>query len=114
MVTEKKSLAVQILTVLVLLIGAYSGYLNPSAQAWLGIVSMGLTLTLSTFFPSGSLPKGWTAIMWITNISGVVMQLLNALGDNGLVDAQTINIIMIAINVILQVIVKEYEVKKVA
>lgn len=114
MVTEKKSLAVQILTALALLIGAYSGYLNPSAQAWLGIVSMGLTLTLSTFFPTGTFPKGWTTIMWITNISGVVMQLLNALGDNGLVNAETINIIMIAINVLLQVTVKEYGVKKVS
>lgn len=109
MVTQKKSLAVQIMTVIVLLIGAYSGFFTESTQAWLGIASMALTLTLSTFFPSGTLPGGWTAIMWITNIAGVVMQLLNALGSQGLVDAQTVNIIMIAINVLMQVVVKQYD-----
>lgn len=105
----KKSLAVQIMTVLVLLIGAYAGFFSEGAQAWLGIVSMALTLTLSTFFPSGTLPKGWTSVMWITNVSGVALQLLNAIGNEGLVDAQTINIIMIAINTVLQVVVKNYE-----
>lgn len=109
MVTQKKSLAVQIMTVLVLLIGAYAGFFSSSAQAWLGITSMALTLTLSTFFPSGTLPTGWTLIMWVTNIAGVIMQLLNAIGDQGLVDAQTINIIMIAINVLMQVVVKQYD-----
>lgn len=108
MVTEKKSIAVQIITVLVLLIGAYVGFFSPSGQAWLGIISMGLTLALSTFFPSGTFPKGWTAIMWVTNISGVVMQLLNAMGTQGLVEPQTINFIMIAINLILQIVIKQY------
>lgn len=109
MVTEKKSLAVQIMTILILLIGSYTGYFSPEVQAWLGIASMAMTLTLSTFFPSGNLPAGWTVVMWVTNIAGVVMQLLNALGSQGLVDAQTINIVMIAINVILQTVVKQYE-----
>jgi hypothetical protein len=109
MVTEKKSLAVQIMTILILLIGAYTGLFSSEVQAWLGIAAMALTLTLSTFFPTGTLPKQWTAIMWITNVSGVIMQLLNALGSQGLVDAQTINIVMIAINVIMQTVVKQYE-----
>lgn len=109
MVTEKKSLAVQIMTILVLLIGAYTGLFSPEVQAWLGIAAMALTLTLSTFFPTGTLPKQWTTIMWVTNIAGVIMQLFNALGSQGLVDAQTINMVMIAINVILQTVVKQYE-----
>lgn len=108
MVTEKKSLAVQIMTIILLLISSYSGFFGESVQAWLGIVSMALTLVLSTFFPSGTMPKGWTAIMWIVNICGVVMQLLNAMGSQGLIDAQSVNIVMISINVILQVIVKQY------
>lgn len=111
MVTEKKSLAVQILTVIVLMIGAYMGSFNNETQAWLGIVSMALTLTLSTFFPSGSMPTGWTAILWVTNIAGVVLQVLNAIGTAGLVDAQVINMIMIAINILLQVFVKDYTIK---
>ncbi len=110
--TEKKSLAVQVLTVITLMIGAYSGLMNPIFQAWTGIVAMAATLTLSTFFPSGQIVKGWTTIMWITNVSGVVLQLLNALGNSGLIDVQTINMIMIGINVLIQVFVKDYTVKK--
>lgn len=105
----KKSLAVQILTALVLLIGAYAGFFSPEVQAWLGIASMALTLTLSTVFPSGTLPTHWTTVMWITNVSGIILQVLTVIGEQGLVDAQTINIVMIAINVILQTIVKQYE-----
>lgn len=111
MVTEKKSLAVQILTVIVLMIGAYMGSFSTGVQAWLGIVSMGLTLVLTTFFPSGSMSAGWTTIMWVTNISGVVLQVLNAMGTAGLVDAQVINMIMIAINILMQVFVKDYTIK---
>lgn len=114
MVTEKKSLAVQILTVIILMIGAYMGAFSTGAQAWLGIVSMGLTLVLSTFFPSGSMPTGWTTIMWITNISGVVLQVLNAMGTSGLIDAQVVNMIMIGINILLQVFVKDYAIKPVS
>ena len=108
MITQKKAIAVQIITVLVLLIGAYMGTFSTGVQAWLGIVSMALTLVLSTFFPSGNMPTGWTTVMWITNISGVVLQVLNAMGNTGLVDAQVINMIMIGINVFLQVFVKDY------
>lgn len=108
MITQKKSLAVQILTVLVLLIGAYSGLFGDTAQAWLGIVSMGATLVLSTFFPSGNMPSGWNKIMWITNITGVALQLLTAIGSAGLVDVMTINTIIVSINIFLQVFVKEY------
>jgi len=108
MITQKKSLAVQILTVLVLMIGAYSGMFGATAQAWLGILSMGATLALSTFFPSGTLPNGWSKIMWITNIAGIVLQLLTAVGSAGLIDAMTINTIILAINIFLQVYIKEY------
>ncbi len=110
--SEKKSLAVQILTVIILMIGAYSGMMSPTAQAWMGIVAMAATVTLSTFFPSGQIVKGWTTIMWITNISGVVLQLLNAMGNSGLIDVQTINMIMIGINILIQVFLKDYTVKK--
>lgn len=110
MITEKKSLAVQILTVLVLLIGAYSGMFGATAQAWLGIVSMGATLVLSTFFPSGTLPTGWNKLMWITNITGVVLQLLTAIGSTGLIDPMMVNTIIIAINVFMQVFIKNYPV----
>lgn len=108
MITQKKSLAVQLLTVVILMIGAYAGLFSTGAQAWLGIASMALTLVLTTFFPSGNMPTGWTAIMWVTNITGVVLQILNSLGETGLVDAQTVNMIMIGINILMQVFVKDY------
>lgn len=109
---EKKSLAVQFITVVILMIGAYTGMFNSGVQAWLGIVSMALTLGLSTFFPSGTLVKGWTAVMWALNISGIVLQLLNALGGSGLVDPQITNAIMIGINILIQVFVKNYNTAK--
>ena len=113
MLTQKKSLAVQIITVAILLIGAYAGMFTTGVQAWLGIASMALTVVLSTFFPSGEMVKGWTAVMWVTNIAGVVMQLINAMGSSCLVDAQTINMIMIGINIFIQVFLKDYTAKKV-
>lgn len=108
MVTEKKSLAVQILTVLILLIGAYAGLFGATTQAWLGIISMGATLVLSTFFPSGTLPTGWDKIMWVTNITGVVLQLITAIGSAGLIDVMTVNAIIISINIFLQLFIKNY------
>ena len=114
MVTQKKSLAVQLLTVVILMIGAYMGSFSAGVQAWLGIASMAITLVLSTFFASGTMPSGWTTLMWVSNIAGVVLQVANALGTTGLVDAQTINMIMIGINILLQVFVKDYAVTPVA
>jgi len=113
MITQKKSLAVQILTVIVLMIGAYMGSFSEGTQAWLGITSMAITLALSTFFSSGNMPTGWTTLMWVTNGAGVVLQILNAMGTSGLVDAQTINMIMVGINILLQVFVKDYTVQPV-
>ena len=105
---EKKSLAVQFITAVILMIGAYAGMFSSGAQAWLGIASMVLTVILSTFFPSGTLVKGWTALMWAFNISGIILQALNAIGSKGLIDPQTTNAIMIGINVLIQVFVKNY------
>jgi len=62
-IMEKKSLAVQMITAVLLLIGAYSGMFTEGVQAWLGIASMALTLVLSTLYPSGTLVKGWTTMM---------------------------------------------------
>ena len=105
---EKKSLAVQLITVVVLMIGAYSGMFGTGSQAWLGIVSMAATLALTTFFPSGTVVKGWTAVMWLVNLGGIVVQLMNAMGSAGLVSAEVTNAIMIGINIIIQVFAKDY------
>ena len=108
MIKEKKSLAVQIIATLLLLIGAYSGSFNENVQAWLGIATMTLTVVLSTFAPSGVFVKGWNWIMWATNISGVVILVLIAMGDIGKVSVLVVNQIIIVINIFLQLFVKDY------
>lgn len=106
----KKSLAVQLITAALLLIGAYSGMFSTGAQAWLGIVSMGLTLFMSTVLPTGTMPKGWTTMMWIFNLSGIVLQLLDTMGSMGLVEPKITNAIMIGLNILIQVFIKDYTV----
>lgn len=111
---ERKSLAVQLITAVLLMLGAYAGMFGPIGQAWLGIVSMALTLVLSTFFPSGTPVKGWTIVMWVTNIGGIVTQLANAMNSSGVVNEKTtliINSIMIGVNIIIQVFAKDYSLK---
>ena len=98
-----KSVAVQIITTVILLIGAFGANLSGTFAAWLGIVSMALTLILSTFAPSGTFVKGWSVVMWATNIGGILTQLLVATSDAGLVAANITNGIIVVINIILQV-----------
>jgi len=107
-IMEKKSLAVQMITAVLLLIGAYSGMFTEGVQAWLGIASMALTLVLSTLYPSGTLVKGWTTMMWVFNISGIVLQLLDTMGKTALLEPKVVNGIMIGINILIQVFVKDY------
>lgn len=105
---KAKSLAVQLLTALILVIGAYSNMLPASVAAWLGIVSMAATLILNQWFSTGTIVKGWTWVMWATNIAGIVLQLMAAIGDNGLLAANVTNGIIIAINIFMQAFLKDY------
>lgn len=105
---KAKSLAVSVISAAILVIGAYSGYLTATAQAWAGIVAMALTLTLSTIFPSGEIVKGWNWVMWSTNIAAIVLQLLSATMDKGLLAPELVNGIIIAINIFIQVFLKSY------
>lgn len=98
-----KSIAVQILTTVLLLLGANIFGFTGVAAAWAGIASMALTLVLSTFAPSGTFVKGWSVVMWATNIGGIIIQLLSAMSDQSLVAANITNGIIIVINIILQV-----------
>jgi uncharacterized membrane protein YphA (DoxX/SURF4 family) len=98
-----KTIATQIITTMILLIAAFGIQLGGQAASWLGIVSMVLSLVLSTFFASGTMTKQWTVVMWATNISGILIQFLNATGDQGLIAANVTNGIVIVINIVLQV-----------
>lgn len=105
---KAKSLAVSIISALILVIGSYSGFLNASWQAWLGIVAVALNLILSTWFPSGTIVKGWNWVMWATSGSAIVIQILNATLTAGLVAPEIINAIIIGINIFIQTFLKDY------
>ena len=103
-----KSLGVSLISMAIAAIAAYSSLGSPAVAAWLGIVSFTLTLVLSTFAASGEFPKGWTAVMWITNGVGIVIQVLTAMADKQLADPVTINYVIIGINILMQTFIKDY------
>lgn len=98
-----KSIAVQIVTTLVLLIGYFGNMFDAGTAAILAAISYGLTAVLSTFAPSGEWVKGWNVVMWATNIVGVVTQILNYTSDNGLVAVNVTGAIIAVLNILLQV-----------
>lgn len=103
-----KSLGVSLISMAIAAIASYSALGSPAVAAWLGIVSFGLTLVLSTLAPSGEFPKGWTAVMWITNGVGIAIQVLTAIADKQLADPVTINYVIIGINILMQTFIKDY------
>lgn len=105
---KAKSLAVSIITTLILVIGGYAHSFSPAVQAWLGISSFGLTLVLTTFFPSGTLVKGWNWIVVATNATGILLQLLSAVSDKGLLPVEVVNGLIVAVNIFIQGFLKDY------
>lgn len=105
---EKKSTFFNIATLIVLAIGAYGGLFSATVAAWLGIASMALTLTLSTWFPSGTFVGFGNATSWVVNGAGILIQLLNATSEQALIPADVVSYVVIGINLILQVYFKEY------
>lgn len=103
-----KSLLVQILTTIILVIGSYGKLFDATTAAWLGIVSMGLTSILGTFFKSGEFVKGWSKVMIAVNAIGILVQLLNASSENGLLPADVVNYVVIGINIFMGVFLKDY------
>ncbi len=105
---QKKSTFFNIATLIVLAIGAYGGLFTVTAAAWLGIVSMALTLVLSTWFPSGTFIGFGNSATWVVNGAGILIQLLNATSEHELIPANIVSDIVIGINLILQVFFKDY------
>lgn len=105
---KAKSLAISILSAAIMVVGAFSGYLNGVGQAWAGVIAIALTLISSTFFPSGTIVKGWNWVMWATSISAIVIQVLNAILEKGLMSPELVNGIIMAINIFIQAFLKDY------
>lgn len=98
-----KSVAVQLITTVILAIGYFGSYFDAHTAAILAAVSYGLTAVLSTFAPSGTFVKGWNWVMWGVNIGGVLIQIANYSADAGLIAVNIAGGIVAAINILLQV-----------
>lgn len=98
-----KSIAVQVLTTLILALGYFGNYFDAGTAAILAAVSYGLTAVLSTFAPSGTWVTGWNWVMWGVNIIGVLIQVANYTAEAGLVAVNVAGGIVAALNIILQV-----------
>lgn len=104
-----KSIAVQVFAFLIAAVGAYGALFTAGVQAWLGVVAFALTMIMnSPFLSTGTWPQGWSNVMWITNVCGVIIQIGNYLGDHALVDPLIINYIIIGINLFLTTFIKNY------
>ena len=106
---KNKSLAWQILSFAIVLIGIYGGLFGEKGQQVLGIVSFAITALLqSPVMSSGTWPKGWGVAMWTAQIAGVVIQVANYLSDVAIIDSMAVNMFILTINAILTLFVKDY------
>ena len=106
---KNKSLAWQILSFAVVVIGIYGGFFGDKGQQILGIVSFAITALLqSPLLSSGEWPKGWGIAMWTAQIAGVVIQVANYLSDVAIIDSMIVNVFILTVNAILTLFVKDY------
>lgn len=106
---KNKSLAWQILSFAVVLIGIYGGYFGAKGQMILGVVSFAITALLqSSMLSSGSWPKGWGVAMWITQVAGVVIQVANYMAESAFIQSEVVNVFILTINAVLTLFVKDY------
>ena len=104
-----KSLLTMILSGAILAFGAYSGYFSDTVQAWLGVLSFACVLVLnSKMMISGEMPGAWSIATWALNIGAIAVQILGMVNDKALMPATVVNGIMIGINVLVQIIAKDY------
>lgn len=104
-----KSLLTMILSGAILAFGAYSGYFNETVQAWLGVISFACLLVLnSDMLKSGEMTSMWKFATWALNIGAIAVQVLGQINDKALMPAAVVNGIMIGINIIMQMVAKDY------
>jgi hypothetical protein len=99
-----KSIAVQILTTIILIVGSVGSLFNETWVAVLGVVAAAATLIVKTFFPSGTLVFGWDILLWATNIGYVILQITNMVGTVAWIDPTIINAMAVVINTVILVI----------
>lgn len=103
-----KSIFVQFLTLIVALGSAFKGIVSATMSAWFGVAGSTATVLLSIFWPSGVLVQGWNAGMIIFNSLLAANQLLNIWSGAGFIPIDVSNYIMVSINLIIQIFLKDY------
>lgn len=103
-----KSIAVQIITFIILILGSYGKLFGEHTVAWFGIASMALSSVLSVFAPSGVFTSGWKPIFIVTSALGIVIQILNVISTDGLLPADIVNYVIIGITTFIGVFLKDY------
>lgn len=99
-----KSIVVQILTTIILVVGSVGSLFNETWMAVLGVVAAAATLIVKTFFPSGTLVVGWDVLLWATNIGYAILQITNLVADVAWIDPAVINAMAVVINTVILVI----------
>jgi hypothetical protein len=106
---KNKTLLWQILSLSVVFLGAYGAGVGEQGQKWVGIISFAITAFMnSKIMSTGEWPKGWSTAMWITQLAGLVIQVINFLGEKAIIDPQVVNISIMVLNTFLATFVKDY------
>ena len=102
-----KSILVQILSAVILVIGSAGSLLSVKAMAVAGVVSAALTLVMKTFFPSGYLVQGWTMVLWITNVGFALIQIVNLVGTISFISPTIVNALAVIVNTVILVVANQ-------
>lgn len=108
-----KTIFVNLLSFMLLMLMQYSNTFHDSTKAWVGIVIIVLTALLnSDFFKSGSLPSGWNVATYCLNGAMLVVQIINALSEKAFIPVDVANYLILGINTFIMVFIKDYGNKK--
>lgn len=106
---KNKSLAWQILSFAIVILGIYGGFFGEKGQIMVGLISFTITAVLqSPILSSGFWPVGWSKYIWGMQIGGLLIQVANFLSVQAIVDPQVVNVFIMTVNAILTTFIKEY------
>lgn len=106
---KAKSLSLQIISFLVTFATGLMPGLSPKIAIWVGLGTFIGTMILNKVASSGEWPKGWSSIMWITNISGCLIEIAQYMADSGLATVQLTLYVIMGINAFLFSFIKDYK-----
>lgn len=107
MKTQGKSIIVQIITTLLIVIGSAGSLLSVKGMAVVGALSAVLTLVLKTFFSSGQLVQGWDLLLWVTNVGMIILQAVNIFGAVIFIPVEVLNYLAVIINTVILVVANQ-------